>query len=235
MVRLEANLFQYPIFEAALTGRTEGSWDQSVDATLNIPQTQSEAEREHIRNSVATREGLILDIFDVLRRVPRIMLMVCPTSASLGSMYTERILRFSRSMICYGELDVSMDSNGADVHLRGLDHDLMTTHSNVCIHTTNVFTADIPPQIRVFLVTAKYCMRAVWRDERERISRGTNLLSFLYQYATGWLSFKKDYYSLTLVEMAMDTKASTVKFWAWLLGLRHGYRAAHAAASGLSV
>ncbi|THV05018.1 atypical/ABC1/ABC1-B protein kinase [Dendrothele bispora CBS 962.96] len=187
LAKLVANVPEdlYPIFEAALTGRTEGSWDQSVDTMINIPQTQSEQEREHIRQAVATREGLILDVFDVLRRVPRIMLMIFKVNDLL----------------------------------RGLDHDLMTTHSN----------------IRVFLVTAKYCMRAVWVDDTERLSRAKiGLLNFLYQYATGWWSFKKDYYSLTLVETVMDTKASVIKFWAWLHGLRRGFRAAHAAASGLS-
>ena len=37
---------------------------------------QTEAEIEAIRNAVVQREGLLLDVFDVLRRVPRRVLMV---------------------------------------------------------------------------------------------------------------------------------------------------------------
>ena len=38
--------------------------------------SQSKEELEAIRNAVVKREGLLLDVFDVLRRVPRRVLMV---------------------------------------------------------------------------------------------------------------------------------------------------------------
>lgn len=37
---------------------------------------QTEEELEAIRNAVVQREGLLLDVFDVLRRIPRRVLMV---------------------------------------------------------------------------------------------------------------------------------------------------------------
>jgi aarF domain-containing kinase len=37
---------------------------------------QSEEEMEAIRNAVVNREGLLISVFDVLRRVPRRVLMV---------------------------------------------------------------------------------------------------------------------------------------------------------------
>lgn len=37
---------------------------------------QSEGEMEAIRNAVISQEGLLLSVFDVLRRVPRRVLMV---------------------------------------------------------------------------------------------------------------------------------------------------------------
>ena len=37
---------------------------------------QTEEEMEAIRNAVITREGLLLSVFNVLRRVPRRVLMV---------------------------------------------------------------------------------------------------------------------------------------------------------------
>jgi aarF domain-containing kinase len=37
---------------------------------------QSDEEMEAIRNAVVNREGLLLSVFDVLRRVPRRVLMV---------------------------------------------------------------------------------------------------------------------------------------------------------------
>ncbi|KAI0656665.1 ABC1-domain-containing protein [Cubamyces menziesii] len=78
----------YPVFEAAITGRAalEGSWED-VDresAPPTIPRArsmidlsaQTEEEMEAIRNAVVQKEGLLLSVFDVLRRVPRRVLMV---------------------------------------------------------------------------------------------------------------------------------------------------------------
>ncbi len=47
-------------------------------------------------------------------------------------------------------------------------------------------------QIRVFLITAKYCTRAVWRDDRQRLvsemrEQGIMSLGLLFYYFTGWL------------------------------------------------
>ncbi|KAJ8517148.1 hypothetical protein ONZ45_g5607 [Pleurotus djamor] len=81
----------YPVFEAAITGRAalEGTWEDEDTADASSKQStfqrasgmidmmpQTEAEMEAIRNAVITREGLLLSVFDVLRRVPRRVLMV---------------------------------------------------------------------------------------------------------------------------------------------------------------
>ncbi|GAW08545.1 ABC1-domain-containing protein [Lentinula edodes] len=77
----------YPVFEAAMTGRAalEGTWDDGQsDATVSFERAsgmmsalpQSEEEMEAIRTAVVTREGLLVSVFDVLRRVPRRVLMV---------------------------------------------------------------------------------------------------------------------------------------------------------------
>jgi aarF domain-containing kinase len=133
----------YPVFEAAMTGRAvlEGSWDDDEEVPkvsssqngrasglLDLAPT-SEAEIEAIRDAVISRKGLFLDVLDVLRRMPRRVLMVLKLN------------------------DLT----------RHLDHALMTTHSN----------------IRIFIITAKYCTYAVWRDERQRLvnkMKGTKLL-----------------------------------------------------------
>ena len=80
---------QYPVFEAAITGRAalEGSWkDPNEDpsnggnfsrgGSIIDLSAQSEEEMEAIRNAVVQKEGLLLSVFDVLRRVPRRVLMV---------------------------------------------------------------------------------------------------------------------------------------------------------------
>jgi aarF domain-containing kinase len=74
---------QYPIFEAAITGRIalEGSWEGTEEESVHrassikdmVPQT--EEEKDLIRNAVR-QEGLLLSLLDVLRRVPRRVLMV---------------------------------------------------------------------------------------------------------------------------------------------------------------
>jgi len=76
----------YPVFEAALTGRAglEGTWDgPENDSTMFRRATglmdimpQTEEEKEAMRDAVLSREGLLISVFDVLRRVPRRVLMV---------------------------------------------------------------------------------------------------------------------------------------------------------------
>lgn len=76
------------MFEAALTGRAalDDAWSDIEDplgstkvrrATSMIDlTTQTEEEMEAIRLAVVEKEGLLLSVFDVLRRVPRRVLMV---------------------------------------------------------------------------------------------------------------------------------------------------------------
>ncbi|KAI0256322.1 ABC1 family-domain-containing protein, partial [Lactifluus subvellereus] len=80
---------QYLIFEAALTGRASmgdtpedqrsGNESQSplkrASSMLDqLPQTEQEVEA--LRNAVMTKEGLLISVFDILRKVPRRLLMV---------------------------------------------------------------------------------------------------------------------------------------------------------------
>jgi aarF domain-containing kinase len=74
------------VFEAALTGRA--ALEATVDGDHKDHDTfhrassmidmmpQSEEEVEAIRNAVISTEGLLTSVFDVLRRVPRRVLMV---------------------------------------------------------------------------------------------------------------------------------------------------------------
>ncbi|KIJ61310.1 hypothetical protein HYDPIDRAFT_137889 [Hydnomerulius pinastri MD-312] len=182
----------YPVFEAAITGRAalEGTWEDDDPTDKNkfkrassmidmMPQTVEEMEA--IRDAVINREGLLLSVLDVLRRVPRRVLMVLKLN------------------------DLT----------RSLDHALATTHSSV----------------RIFLITAKYCMTAVWLDDKRRIQEGGLLLNPYVVFRT----YVTGYSGITLLEAAMDAQASTVKMVAWLRGLRsRGLIGAHQAAAGLS-
>lgn len=77
---------QYPVFEAAITGRavldeSSGTEPESKPGfkrgrSMIDLNRQTEEELEAIRNAVVQREGLLLDVFSVLRRVPRRVLMV---------------------------------------------------------------------------------------------------------------------------------------------------------------
>ncbi|KAF9460710.1 ABC1 family-domain-containing protein [Collybia nuda] len=189
----------YPVFEAALTGRAalEGTWDdQPDDSTFRRASSmidmlpQSEEEMEAIRNAVISREGLLLSVFDVLRRVPRRVLMVLKLN------------------------DLT----------RSLDHALMTTHSNV----------------RIFLITAKYCTFAVWQDDRKRLidtlrERGLLSLCLLCEYFLGWWRFEKSYTRLIIAEALLDVQAYGVKSKAWIHGMwAKGFDGAHRAAAGLA-
>ncbi|KAF8482583.1 ABC1-domain-containing protein [Russula ochroleuca] len=80
---------RYPIFEAALTGRasmgdipddprpekeSESTFKRASSMLDQLPQTEQEVEA--LRNAVMTKEGLLISVFDILRNVPRRVLMV---------------------------------------------------------------------------------------------------------------------------------------------------------------
>ena len=56
----------------------EDGYDSSLDrATSMIDMTrQTDEERAAIRNAVVQREGVLISVFDILRRIPRRVLMV---------------------------------------------------------------------------------------------------------------------------------------------------------------
>ncbi|KAF8868928.1 hypothetical protein CPB85DRAFT_1242220 [Mucidula mucida] len=190
----------YPIFEAAMTGRAglEGTFEddpsgpslERASGLINVSR-QTETEVELIRNTIMTREGMFTDILNVLRRVPRRVLMVLKLN---------------------------------DLTSRNLDHSLMTTHSNV----------------RVFLINAKYCVYAIWRDDQKRIinamrDSGLLSLSLLSEYFICWWRYQKRYSTVVFVETFMDIQARLIITKAWLRGLlTHGFSGAHLAASGLA-
>lgn len=169
-------------------GKSQSTFKRASSMIDMMP--QSEEEMEAIRNAVVNREGLLLSVFDVLRRVPRRVLMVLKLN------------------------DLT----------RGLDHALATTHSS----------------IRIFLITAKYCTYAVWRDDRQRIidrmrENGLLSLSDLREYFVCWWRFEKMYRTLIMVETWMDLQAYKVKTLAWLHGLwTMGFEGARKAAAGLA-
>ncbi|KIK67397.1 hypothetical protein GYMLUDRAFT_217651 [Collybiopsis luxurians FD-317 M1] len=193
----------YPVFEAAMTGRAalEGTWGSEEETDTGksfkrasgmmtaLPQTEEEIEA--IRTAVTTSEGLLVSVFDVLRRVPRRVLMVLKLN------------------------DLT----------RSLDHALATTHSNV----------------RIFLVTAKFCLQSVWRSDQQRLidqmrSSGLLSLGLLLEYFKCWWRYENGYIALALTETWMDSQAHIFKLRDWLHGLRRqGFRGAHKAAAGLQV
>ena len=79
----------YPVLESAITGRSglEGSDNNNPSGVKGRPRKSSlldldsntnisDEEKDHIRKTVLEKEGLLLDVMELLRRVPRVMLMV---------------------------------------------------------------------------------------------------------------------------------------------------------------
>lgn len=79
----------YPVLESAITGRSglqgsdannpngvKGRERMSSLLDLKSGSALSEEEQEHIRSTVLEKEGMLLSVMDLLRRVPRAMLMV---------------------------------------------------------------------------------------------------------------------------------------------------------------
>ncbi|KAG2059162.1 ABC1-domain-containing protein [Suillus hirtellus] len=179
----------YPVFEAAITGRLspdgiieadDGSKSDTQRATGMLDMASQIEEMELVRDTV-TPGDILVSVLDVLRRLPRRVLMV-------------------------------MKLNDLARHL---DHSLATTHSSV----------------RIFLITSKYCLKAVWQDEKNRFREGgLGLGSFL---GSAW-AFATEYSKITFIEMMMDWQASLVKSSAWLRGFySRGLAGAHDAAAGL--
>ncbi|KAI6046229.1 ABC1 family-domain-containing protein [Pisolithus marmoratus] len=165
----------YPVFEAAITGRValEGAWQDGsysggfdrASSIIDVPPF-SEAESQAIRNAVSN-EGVLLSVLDVLRRIPRRVVMVLKLN------------------------DLT----------RSLDHALATTHSSA----------------RIFLVTAKYCVAAVWQDDYRRIRRGMQMYGWLGSVrclVSCWWRYAKAYATLTTMEAIMDIRASLIRFLA---------------------
>ncbi|KAH9917881.1 ABC1-domain-containing protein [Epithele typhae] len=193
----------YAVFEAAITGRAalEGAFGDDDDSEGSFRRggsivdlsAQTEEEMEAIRNAVVQREGLLMSVFDVLRRVPRRVLMVLKLN------------------------DLT----------RSLDRALATTHSN----------------IRIFLITAKYCTFAVWVDESQRLvseikHKGLSAMSLglLWDYFWVWWRYERMYRSIEFAEWMIDTGARLVTAKAWMRGLFTvgGLQGAHQAAAGLA-
>lgn len=79
----------YPVLESAITGRSglegsdaknphgvKGRQRKSSLLDLDSESHVSDEEKEHIRKTVMEKEGLLVDVMELLRRVPRAMLMV---------------------------------------------------------------------------------------------------------------------------------------------------------------
>lgn len=71
----------YPIFQAAITGRAAlddpyGSRGQGVKGSVMEFAENTPEEMKRMRHTIVAQEGLMQSVFDLLRRVPRRMLMV---------------------------------------------------------------------------------------------------------------------------------------------------------------
>ena len=77
----------YPIFQAAITGRAalDDPNASRSGSDLGLPDKRSsvmelgehtEQEQKRMRHAIVQQEGLMLSLFDLLRRVPRRLLMV---------------------------------------------------------------------------------------------------------------------------------------------------------------
>lgn len=107
---------------------------------------------------------------------------------------------------------------------RNLDNSLNTTH----------------PRSRIFLIVARYCSLAVWRDERKRFFSEWRLSGPTWgsigEYISKWWSYQIYYNGLRVVEMGMDVQARMVMTSAWLHGWWvRGWAGAERAAAGLEI
>ncbi|KZS98331.1 ABC1-domain-containing protein [Sistotremastrum niveocremeum HHB9708] len=193
----------YPVFETAITGRiamagTGDDGSQNPDPSSSATQRaqsmldflpQTEEELDIIRDTVVNQEGLVESVFELLRKVPRRVLMILKLN------------------------DLT----------RNLDHSLDTTHS----------------KSRIFIITARYCSRAVWEANTSRLWKDTRLSSLVSptmwrRWSIAWWNYEMIWTGLRVVEIWMDFEASLAKARMWWSGLvQGGFKRAHLAAAGV--
>jgi aarF domain-containing kinase len=172
----------YPILESAITGRSglEGSDDKNPHGVkgskrkssmldLDAGTGMSQDEQDHIRKTVMQKEGLFLDILQVLRKVPRRMLMVLKLN------------------------DLT----------RSLDASLHTTHGLA----------------RPFIISARYCALAVWRDDKGKLGRRYHDTGFslrlMKDYLSSYFSYLYFNKGLSFFETLSDLNATRRKFFSF--------------------
>jgi len=205
---------------------------------------QTDMERDAMRYAVVQKEGVLISVFDVLRRIPRRVLMVL------------KLNDLTRWVFCSLSCLMSTFDN---IFYRSLDRSLNTTHADVGCLPSLLNLVSHFSQVRVFLVMAKHCVRAVWKEDRkqliDRIHRhGLLSINLLYEYFSSWWyvfvlkslcfimcrwhsrRYQISYRKLSCAEAFMDFQASLNKRVAWFHGLwSRGLVGAHNAASGLLI
>ncbi|KAG0146492.1 hypothetical protein CROQUDRAFT_657300 [Cronartium quercuum f. sp. fusiforme G11] len=162
----------YNIFESAITGRV----GMKGTGSLMVMENQTREEQQLIRSTVVAEEGMIMNIFQILRNVPRRLLMILKVN------------------------DLT----------RSLDVSLNTTH----------------PPVRIWLIVARFCELAIWRDEIRQMRSERHISGLSFSLVSRWLhsfwEYQKWYNALRVVEWGMDFVASLNKSWLWLKGLKEG-------------
>lgn len=107
---------------------------------------------------------------------------------------------------------------------RSLDQSLATTHGSS----------------RVFVIVARYCSLAVWRDDlrlfKERYAREGLNMRLAEAFLSSWLQFQWFYSGLRIVEWGMDARARLIKMGLFLEGFyKKGWSGAVDLSAGLSV
>ncbi|ODN79431.1 hypothetical protein L202_03415 [Cryptococcus amylolentus CBS 6039] len=186
----------YPILESAITGQINMADDTNTHDSANDPRPKSlldaktfdKDQIKKLRQAMLEKEGLIASIFELLRVVPRRMLMILKLS---------------------------------DLQ-RSLDQSLHTTHG----------------QSRVFVIVAQYCAKSIWQGDCATFKRSLSVEGFSFKALRSFLGafFNYAYWntSLSIVEMALDMRARSVKVGLWLDGLgKGGLKAAEDEMAGL--
>jgi hypothetical protein len=100
------------------------SWEDEHDSSLDRATSvttmtrQTDDERAAIRNAVVQREGVLVSVFDILRRIPRRVLMVLKLNDLTRQVKNSLLLNEPSSDYCTNRsLDRSLNTTHADVGL----------------------------------------------------------------------------------------------------------------------
>ncbi|SCV71311.1 BQ2448_2899 [Microbotryum intermedium] len=205
----------YPIFQAAITGRAalddpyavRGAEGGKKGSVMELGEHTLD-EQKRMRHTIAETEGLMTSIFDLLRSVQVVPLVIFQAQPNLFTSSCRRVPRRILMVLKVNDLARLVVSNFVPIraHLSAESEQCLLKHSGLdnSLHTTHSPT-------RIFMIVAEYCNLAAYLDDLAQIrtqyhSRGPSL-GLAWRSIRAWTRYQSWNLSLGIAMWWTDLKA----------------------------